>query len=695
MPSPKAVAGFGEAVAAFEAGRPADAERICRAVLKRQRDHFDAANLLAIIQFLRGAHAEALASFDRALAIRPADPDTLCNRGKALKDLGRFEAALASYDAALAVRPDDTEALYHRGIVLKELGRFEAALASFDRVLAVRPGDADALNVRGNLLKALARCEEALASYDRALALRPHFTEALNNRGVALQELKRFEEALASYERALALGPDQPDALNNRGVLLTELRRFDEALASFDRALGLSAGHAGALYNRGNALKEGGRLDEALASYDRALAVQPDHIAALNNRGAALEGLDRIDAALASYDRTLAVRPDHVEAHNNRGNVLHQMGQFGAASASFARAQALRPDFADPYNNRGLTLHEQQRYDEALASYDRAIALKPDYAEAHFNAATCLLLQGAFGRGWREYEWRWQTESMKAGRRGFAEPLWLGAEDLRGRTILLHGEQGFGDTLQFCRYAAHVARMGARVLIEVPPELVTLMRSLDGPAAVIAAGEPLPPFDCHCPLASLPLAFGTTLDTVPAAPRYLAAPSERIALWRERLGDTAGHRVGLVWAGNPRLGLRNANRVDRQRSLDFDQLAPVLAAEGCTFYSLQKGAAAVAQLHACGHRVIDHTEALRDFADTAALVANLDLVIAVDTSVAHLAAAVGKPVWLLNRFNTCWRWLLAREDSPWYPTLRIFRQPSHGDWTAVIAQVAAELQHAA
>ena len=577
---------FPQAAAAFERGRFAEAESICLAILDVHEKHFDAVNLLAITQFLRGSHIEALASFERALAIRPSDPDTICNRGKALKNLGRFEEALASYDEALTIRPHDHEALHQRGLILKEFQRFEAALACFDGVLAIQPDDADALNIRGNLLKALKRVEDAVVNYDRAVAVRPDFAEPLNNRSVVLQELDRTEEALASCDAALALRPDQPDAFNNRGVLLRELNRFEDALAS--------------------------------------------------------------------YDRALALANDYAEAHYNRGNAL-------AAT---------------------------NRLEEALASYNRAIALKNDYANARFNKSLCLLIQGDFADGWREYEWRWKSDYMMSAAREFTKPLWLGNDGLCGRTILLHSEQGLGDTIQFCRYAKLVAQQGARVLLEVPFELKSLLRSLGGSVEVFARGEAIPEFDYNCPLMSLPLAFKTTLATIPAGRSYLRAPKAKIAMWRDRLGNALRLRVGLAWAGNPQLGIR-----DRERSLDLDNLAPLFEMAGCDFYSLQKGPAANQLLRGpWRRRVIDFTGDLHDFAETAALIDNLDLVIAADTSVAHLAGAMGKPFWLLNRFNSCWRWLLDCEESPWYPSAKIFRQPSHGDWRFVIERVAAALR---
>ena len=347
---------------------------------------------------------------------------------------------------------------------------------------------------------------------------------------------------------------------------------------------------------------------------------------------------------------------------------------------------ALRPDHAEAYYNRGIALQSMLRLPEALESYRRAVALRPDYALAHWNESLCRLLMGDFEGGWREYEWRREVREFAPQYHDFPRPLWLGEQEVAGRTILLHAEQGFGDTLQFCRYASLLAARGARVILEVQPPLKSLLTRLSGPAMVLAQGEPLPEFDLHCPLMSLPLACGTTLDTVPAAERYLTADPERVAACSARLGNTARPRVGLVWSGNP------AHGNDYARSIALVDLLGSLDGAGVTFVSLQKDVrshdratlAARADILHCG-------EELRDFDDTAAWIEAMDLVISVDTSVAHLAGALGKPVWVLLPYAPDWRWLLEREDSPWYPTARLFRQPRSGDWDGVLLAVACAL----
>jgi tetratricopeptide (TPR) repeat protein len=518
--------------------------------------------------------------------------------------------------------------------------------------------------------------EAALESFDRALMLQPDQAEVLTNRGVALHQLRRFDQALASYDRALAVEPDYAEALANSGNSLRELKRHDEALASYDRALAIKPDYVDALCNRGVVLYDLIRLPEALASYDRALAVRPDYAPALCGRGVALHGMKRFKEALASYDRALALWPDYAEALCNRGVTLHELGRFEEARSSYEQALAVRPGYAQAHCNLGVTLHELKAFDEALENYDRALAIRSDYAEAHFNEALCWLLLGDFARGLEKYEWRWECE-QKREKRDFAQPLWLGSQEIAGRTILLHAEQGFGDTIQFCRYASSLAARGARVVLEVQRPLAALMRSLDGPVEVVVKGDPLPAFDMHCPLLSLPLASGTRSETIPAACPYLRAPLELSRQWLKRLGD-GRPKIGVAWSGGP---------AHRHRSMTLETLAPLFAHDA-TFVSLQKevpdqDAASLKSLTG----LIHFGGALESFADTAAIIANLDLVISVDTGVAHLAGALAKPVWVLLAVVPDWRWGLERHDSPWYPTARLFRQDASRRWDSVVARL--------
>lgn len=469
-------------------------------------------------------------------------------------------------------------------------------------------------------------------------------------------------------------------AHNNLGLALHRQGRPDQAADCYRRAVAASPGFAQAHNNLGVALREQGLLDEARVACAQAIALKPDYWEAHSNLGNVLQDQARPDAAAASYGQALRLAPDAADLHNNMGAALTALGRPEQAIASHERALALRPGFPEAYNSLGTALRDAGRPDEALASFRRAVALRPDYPMAHTNLAMALLGRGEFAAGWREYEWRWHLPATVRPRR-FPTPQWRG-EPAEGRRLLLHSEQGLGDTLQFCRYAPLAAALGFRVSLHVQPSLVRLLRSLQGVEHVAGTSEPAPEHDLHCPMLSLPLAFGTTPATIPAAPAYLRADPAQQAAWRARLAGTDGLRVGLAWAGNPRL------TADRRRSIPPEQLMPLAGARGLRLFSVQKGGPAPP----ASLPLIDFMAEMADFADTAALVANLDLVVSADTAVAHLAAALGRPVWLLDRFDPCWRWPAGQRGSAWYPTLTVHRQPRPGDWAAVVARVAQDLR---
>jgi len=479
--------------------------------------------------------------------------------------------------------------------------------------------------------------------------------------------------------------PDLPDALAVRLRIALSLHEAGAGAAPALRDLLVDA------YNtRGIALAGHGSLVAALTCFEAAVETCPRHATALSNRANILHMLGRTDAALASNDQALAVDPQHVDALFNRGLILFELGRIEDGLACLDRVLALRPDHAQALGNRGTILNALGRLEEAVPCFQRAQLLLPDDPTLRVNEALARLALGDYAEGWKRYESRWGT-ALHPTQRGFAVPQWRGEDVPAGRTILLHAEQGFGDTLQFCRYVPLVARR-ARVVLEVSAPLRRLMATLSDDIQVVTEGEKLPAFDLHCPLLSLPFAFGTTLETIPADIPYLRADRRMATLWRKRLAGLPGLKVGLVWAGDSGRNLLETRARDRRRSIPLGQFAPLGTLPHLSLISLQKGPAAMeAAQPPSGLTLLDWTDGLTDFADTAALIAGLDLVISVDTSVAHLAGALGKPVWVLNRYDACWRWLRNRTDSPWYPTARLFRQPMQGDWSAVIADVVAAL----
>jgi tetratricopeptide (TPR) repeat protein len=493
----------------------------------------------------------------------------------------------------------------------------------------------------------------------------------------------RMDEAERLYRQVLTVDPRNADGLHLFGLIAHQKGRSDLAIDMIGRAIAINPADASYHCNLGIAFKELGRVDEAVACYRVAIRLRPDYPEAHNSLGNTLGDQGHRDEAIACYRRALDLRPNYAEAHYNLGITLKEQGRLDEAVASYRDAINLRPGYHDAHYNLGNALRDRRRLEEAVAAYRKAIDLRPDFPDAHHNLALALLALGRLAEGWAEYEWRWGTADLLGARRSFAQPQWRG-EATEGRTLLIHAEQGFGDTLQFCRYAVLAAARGPRVILEVQPPLVRLLRGLAGACSVVGRGEDLPAFDLHCPMLSLPLALGTTLTTIPGAASYLCADVALVENWRSRLvemGDR-GSRIGVAWAG------KASNTADSRRSMAPKGLARLFEISGLRFFSLQKdGPTAPAHMP-----IIDFMGDVDDFADTAALIANLDLVISVDTAVAHLAAALGKPVWLMDRFDACWRWLDGRRDSPWYPRLRIYRQPRPGDWDSVLSEVVHDLR---
>jgi tetratricopeptide (TPR) repeat protein len=621
--------------------------------------------------------------------------DTVFQQALALHRQSRLEAARLLYEQTLELEPRHVQALLFASLIALQGEEWQRAVGLTRRTLELDPQNAAACLVQGHALAALKRQEQAAASYARAIALRPELADAHHHLGNALASLQRSEPALASYDRALALGLSNIEVHNNRGNALCALRRYSEAIESYDRAIELGPGSAEIHYNRGLALAECLRYHAALDSYERAVALKPDYTDAHLNRGNILKELRRFPDALASYDRALSIRGDDPRLHSNRGNVLCELRQQDAALESYDRAIALDDGHAEAYCNRGVLLADLGQMQAARASLDHAVALDPNYALAYFNRAFVALSSGDFENGWRDFEWRFKVGDGATfnEKRDFHRPLWLGGESLAGKTILIHREQGFGDLIQFCRYCKPLADLGARVILEAPRSLARLLASLAGVARVVVQGEPLPEFDCHCPLLSLPFALKTTLANIPARVPYVRASDELRVHWREKLGPRDAPRVGLVWAA----GFKPDHPHLAKRDIPLLRFAPLRDA-GIEFYSVQKGEPAESELRQAqaqlcnGPDLRDFGDQLQDFADTAALIEQLDLVITVDTSTAHLAAALGKPVWILLHTGACWRWLRDRADSPWYPTARLYRQRHAGEWDEVVEHVRRDLQ---
>jgi tetratricopeptide (TPR) repeat protein len=616
--------------------------------------------------------------------------ERLRERGLVLHRAARFAEAERIYADVLRRNPADLTALICSAAALRELGRPDEAVARARTAIALQP-TVEAYCHCGAALRDLGRLAEAIESFDQAIALQPQSVEAHNNRGIALQGLQRTAEALASFDRALALRPASAELHNNRGNVLCRLQRFREALASYEQAIALQPGSAAVHNNRGLVLQALRRYREAANSYQRALALQPDLAEAHNNLGTALCELGRHAEALASCRRALELQPAMRGVHGNIGNALRELERPEEALVHYELALLEEPRQADNLIRRANVLFDLLLIPQAIADYERAIELNPGHAQAHLNMSFCLMLSGDLARGLRSYESRKQLQ--RAAEPAVAAPEWAGEQEISGKTLFVHADQGFGDTIQICRYAKLAEARGARVVLAVQPQLRELLSGLSPTIRVIVFGEPPGRVDYRCALMSLPFAFRTTLADIPAAVPYLRADPLLAARWRQRLGE-AGFKVGIVWQGSRIVRQGSRERTDSSRSIPLELFRRLASVTGVRLISLQKGDG-LEQLRAgAGNLAVEDLGADFDtgtFLDTAAVMANLDLVVTCDTGAAHLAGALGRPTWIALKHVPAWMWLLDRVDSPWYPSARLFRQPRRGDWDGVFAAIHQEL----
>ncbi len=642
------------------------------------RDHMAACKLAG-----EGRFEEAVTWFRRAVGQKPDYVEAHNNLAIVLAEQGKFYEAAVQLRQALQLAPDFADAHTNLGVVLAEQNQLQQALACHRRALELKPRDAEAHNNLGNVLEQLGQLAEALRRFDESLELRPDCAETHYNRGNVLKRLERFNEAASCYRRALELKPECAAALNNLGTVLEKQDRFDEALCCFRRAAELKPDYADVQFNLGVALERQGCLEEAAACYMQAVELKPMDAEAHNNLGFVLGKQGRLDDAVGWLRQALRLKPEFAEAHNNLGFILEKQGLLDEAAGRFSRALELKPGFAEAFNNLGFTLEKQGKLDDAIDCYRRAIALHSDLAQAHTNCGFALLRRGDFLEGWTEHEWRLKRQGMEE--EDFSLSRWKSC-DLAGKTVLLHAEQGLGDTLQFVRYAELVKHRGAKVFVECPKPLARLIASCPGVDAVIAVGEERPPFDVHIPLLSLSAVFGTTPENIPANVPYLSPAEDAEISALKELDQDASFKIGIAWQGS------RTNLADSVRSIPLMEFAPLAALSGVRLYSLQMGDGRE-QLRAVSRKwpVVDLGEKLGDFNQTGAIMRKLDLIVSCDSAPAHLAGAIGAPVWVALAYVADWRWLVGRDDTPWYPTMRLFRQNRAGNWPEVFRRIAAEI----
>jgi tetratricopeptide (TPR) repeat protein len=581
---------------------------------------------------------------------------------------------------------------FTRAVALYQRGDLEAAEKILRRLLGVARDQFGVAHLLGAVLIQRQKMEEGAHFLRQAIQINPKEAETHNNLGVVLRGLKQPKGALLSYNRAIALKPGFAEALNNCGGALYDLRRYKSAIESCRRAIAIKPDYPEAHFNRGLALYELGRLDEAIASFNRAMAIKSDYPEAFNSRGNAFGRLKRPRDALASYNKGITLKPQHAEARYNLGLTLFDLDRLDDAIVSYDQALALRPAFAEALNNRGNALRHLNKHAEALTDYNRAIILNPHYSQALNNRGILNLSLGDYSAGWKDYEHRWMKENFPSERPSVEASLWEG-QDLQGRSIVIHAEQGMGDTIQFVRYLPLLQKLGADVSLIARAALHRLISTGISGVHLFADANCGRPFDYQCALMTLPLGFQTSLTNIPARVPYLAAEDELCAQWRARIG-TQDFKVGICWQGNP-VGI-----IDRGRSIPLPAFKILADIPRVRLVSLQTKHGLDQVEHLPHDMKVETLGTAFDagpdaFIDTAAVMEGLDLIITSDTAVAHLAGALGRPVWVALQHVPDWRWMLGREDSPWYPTMRLFRQAKRGDWAGIFAQIRVELSRLA
>lgn len=614
------------------------------------------------------------------------------SEGLALHRSGQFDQAAARYARVRKSHPSYADAQHLLGLLAFQRGDLVAAETSIRAAIKLKAGVADFHYNLGSVLAAGGKQAAAINAFRYSLRLRPRDAAAWNNLGNALLAEGVPGEAEQAFREALKYDPASPLMHCNLGNALAALGRRDEAVAAYGAALARQPIYPDAAVNLGAQLVAGGDAAAALPALENAWRADPRSTAVQNTLAVVLRQMGREAEAEPLLRQALAQAPELAEVWNNLATVLKDLGQLDEAEACALQATRLRADYGLAFLTLGTILLQRARYEEAQAADQRAVDLLPDDAAARWNLGLVHLVRGDLAQGFSLFDERLRLPQARHLYPDMGAPLWRG-EDLAGRRILLYAEQGLGDTLQFIRYAPLLAERGARVVVRCPGPLVALLATVSGVERVLGVNEAPEALDYVCPMMSLPLRLGTTLDNIPASTPYLRVPPTTLAAWAERLGPPDGRmRVGLVWAGDPRPNDYEANRIDRRRSLPLAAMAPLLELDGIEFHSLQKGAGA-AQLESSpfASRLVDWSGQLTDFVETAGLMQQLDLLISADTAVVHLAGALARPVWVLSRFDGCWRWLTDRDDSPWYPTLRLFRQSAPGSWQAALAAVRAAL----
>ena len=633
----------------------------------------------------QGKLEEAIKAYDQTILLKPECADAYNNKGNALKDLGKLEDALAAYDKALLLDSDFAEVYNNVGNVYQNQGQQKDAIEAYDKALSLKPNFAEAYNNKGNALNKLGKVEESINAFNNAINLKSDYAEAYYSKGNALKNQDELVTAIEAYKKALIVKSDFIDAYYNMGDVFVKLGKLEQAVSAYEKAISFKPDFFQAYNQMGNSLLTLGKIDKAIIAYRKAITIQPNSVDGLNNLGNALLNQDKLSDAIDCYKQAISLRPSFADSYNNLGNAFFTQGEFVKALDAYNMALACRPNYVEAHNNVGLVLKEEGKFKEAKEAFNLAVSLQPNNAKAHFNLSLLYNIQGDFRVGFRLYEWRTRVKekNVRPARKGLA---WDGSQSIMGKNVLVYEEQGLGDVIQFCRYLLLLQKNGASISFKVRSTLHQLLSSLDGRINLITSFPKNKQIDFEMPLMSIPYFFRTRLETIPDNGPYLFANKAREKAWAQKLNGNS-FKIGICWQGNH-------GSIDIGRSFPLSLFANISRIPKVELISLNKGLGE-AQLNDISFEVTtlgpDFDVGEDAFMDTAAVMMKCDLVITSDTAVAHLAGALGQRTWVALKKVPEWRWLLDRHDSPWYPTMSLYRQSKPGDWTGVFKQIEYDL----
>lgn len=676
---------YGQAMEFHQKGRLDDAEKIYLSIIKLQPKYANAMHGLGLIELGRGKYQESIKWFNQAIKIEK-NAAYLNNRGSAYFELKKMSEALADYQASLKLQPDYLDAQYNLANLLSSINKNEEAIAAYKKILQKDPHQKDALFNRGNAYKKLKKYQEALDDYQRVLQLEPNNMKALLNSGNTFLALEDLEKAIKSYDQLLEINPSYSEVVLGRANALILQKKYDLAIDAYKKHILLKPDEKESYYGLGNALKDTLKFEDAIYCYKIAIEKDPSYFDALTNLGNTLRRVKRFDEAAIYFSKAVEAKPDDPDAYSNLGNILHDLNRTDLAIDAYAQALVISPKDVRANYNIGNIYKELNQFEEAIKQLEHVLTINPDDIETQFAIGMMLLTLGKYKEGFTLYEKRWVRESLIEKPRKYPQALWTGTQSLEGKTILIYIEQGLGDTIQFCRLLYQLKNRGAKIVFEVQKSLMGLMKQIECVDQIIAYKEEFIDFDYYCPLLSLPHYLNLELENIPLAQGYLKPLPEYVKKWQEKLGPQIKPRIGLICSGN------RMHENDQNRSILLFEIIPYLPQE-FEYVTLQK------EMRDVDRQLIEkyplfksYGDELDSFDDTAALCSLMDIVISVDTSVAHLSGALGKKTWLLLPYSPDWRWMLDRKDTPWYHSMKIYRQKQMKNWNPVFAQVGLDLK---